>query len=822
MKDDSTDGVEELQKPQPMKADSNYSDYNHNLLCYDDDDDNYGVPSLHPDHKSLLRFKSFESSAIINIARSDRFGKSGTILDSHDQTLSMRNLWFIYLSRFRKSLSNFPFTDPYVIHGNVNLVNLGNSKITRQALLQFLHVIEAIAKISQKKMLDVHCLVVNKNKNYNVLKDAKDSVREEQSSTLRFRGESKARPQEEMLATGVKNKMESPMKIFSSTPRLNDDNKSLGGKSRFKGADAKKPRQESFPYVQNTVLSSCLTVAAKNPPKKRDNFTLQQFDDHHGIDYSTASNASHRAMAVDSAQKEEIVISETCIQTHKAICLKRTLDTSCELQPEVKSRTRHTFDNEEILKKGKNKKANFEIDDGDVAILKARPKTRPGTPSLHSSRNTNGQTHCSSSSGKAEELFDDGKINFEVKTPSSRQQLTVAQPAVEELSNNQNLNLTKHATTKKKRKKKHRKKVDKHKQIAKKRKRNEHNDARYESQLNQPVLSKVTLDATRQKSEAFEAPPENCFSSFGEEDSIFHLGYEGCETIVRNIQKGPHSRLLTKTVSGLYQEELQTIPTTEDYKQRLMHKQSQTNNVTQVICSESLMEGLPEIVQALVLGNWAEGSIYSTHDTDLTPYQQIMLHNTTLLDDSGVDIEIAGKKAAIVRKISTFGGNKHLTQTIRSLVKLTALGRYRTIHFFLCVDCELSESIARDIAFLQSAHLGNEDCVVLFEIMSKKSLATAIARICLVGKATCGIATNESYFEPLRDTHFVERARFLLQLISSLTVHDTFRFLPRGDKSMTSHSLQRVFNSDLTRKCEDKTQIQLSSAAFAPLGNYGL
>jgi len=85
-------------------------------------------------------------------------------------------------------------------------------------------------------------------------------------------------------------------------------------------------------------------------------------------------------------------------------------------------------------------------------------------------------------------------------------------------------------------------------------------------------------------------------------------------------------------------------------------------------------------------------------------------------------------------------------------------------------------------------------------------------------KVTSETVPSTSFFEPLSDPYFIDRARFLLQIASSLTIHDTLRYLGRrreGDTS--SQSMQHIFTNVCKRKSRFTAEIQLSSAAFAYL-----
>jgi hypothetical protein len=120
------------------------------------------------------------------------------------------------------------------------------------------------------------------------------------------------------------------------------------------------------------------------------------------------------------------------------------------------------------------------------------------------------------------------------------------------------------------------------------------------------------------------------------------------------------------------------------------------------------------VITSLASGSWLEDRQIGEESEkgDYFSWYRIIACDSPLLDEIGIDMEIAGKGAILVHRLSTWGSQEDLKVLIRDLVKLSALGRYLTLHVIICVDVVLSPSLAKDIAFIQSTPLGNTDCIV--------------------------------------------------------------------------------------------------------------
>jgi hypothetical protein len=178
----------------------------------------------------------------------------------------------------------------------------------------------------------------------------------------------------------------------------------------------------------------------------------------------------------------------------------------------------------------------------------------------------------------------------------------------------------------------------------------------------------------------------------------------------------------------------------------------------------------------------------------------------------GVDIEIAGKAAILVQRVSTWGQEQDLKVLIRELVKITALGRYHTILVILVVDIVITPSLARDIAFVQGTPLGNTDCIVTFQMVAQsKALAAAIAQRVLRARVKfSGEIVNTSMFDALLPDCYPQIA-FLLQIASSLTATGALQLLWDEEKKAPC-GLKEVFE-DVDGKSVAARQLRLAALA---------
>lgn len=260
------------------------------------------------------------------------------------------------------------------------------------------------------------------------------------------------------------------------------------------------------------------------------------------------------------------------------------------------------------------------------------------------------------------------------------------------------------------------------------------------------------------------------------------------------------------------------------------------------LCSETFLGVWSVATSELSSGSWlsslsnvgvGQGTLKSVSPVG----RKFILHDTSLLDDMGVDIEIPGRGAVVVCALSSWR-----ILDIRSLVRkyiLTAsVGKYKNLDFFLCVDVEMTPSLATNVALLQISMLcGGGNCIASFHTITPKTLSTALAYRLLKSGAYPLTFINES----MNDTRVVQRVRFLLALVPCLTVTGALSLLRaagQGDNNPLSEEgsklgIQKLLGSktflancrneikagrSTTYLADMNTINQLAIASLVPLG----
>jgi hypothetical protein len=236
-----------------------------------------------------------------------------------------------------------------------------------------------------------------------------------------------------------------------------------------------------------------------------------------------------------------------------------------------------------------------------------------------------------------------------------------------------------------------------------------------------------------------------------------------------------------------------------------------------VLCSESFIEHSSPVVASLAAGSWLEDTDHESFalSTREAPCRRILAYDSCLLDDIGIDIEIPARGAIIVQKLSSWATEEDLKVLIRRLVKLSAHGRYLQIKMIICIDTDMSPASAKGIALMQSAPLGNVDCMVSFQLVAPTSVTGAIASTILLMNAQACCDLDSSVFNSIGEC--TAKASFLLRLVSSFTVVDTLQLLC-GKDGKSPRKLWQVLGSP---NFIGRSGAQLRLAAQAPLNKLG-
>jgi hypothetical protein len=215
-----------------------------------------------------------------------------------------------------------------------------------------------------------------------------------------------------------------------------------------------------------------------------------------------------------------------------------------------------------------------------------------------------------------------------------------------------------------------------------------------------------------------------------------------------------------------------------------------------LLSSESFLENFSEVVAELASGRWTKAlapsdnikiqSLKSTH---------VSICDCPLVDIAGVDIELSAEKGAIIQRLSSWlehnqGIQKSSRLFIKNLVELAASGRYKYLHIIFCTDIDVTSMVSSEFVTLQNALAQQCGChceQVTFEFVRPRVLPATLA---------LHLLSNRSQVDSFADTdeNTIERARFLLMLVPSMTVHMAFQCIGFSQGQSSSSSGKVFYN----------------------------
>jgi hypothetical protein len=236
------------------------------------------------------------------------------------------------------------------------------------------------------------------------------------------------------------------------------------------------------------------------------------------------------------------------------------------------------------------------------------------------------------------------------------------------------------------------------------------------------------------------------------------------------------------------------------YSNNSLDAPSQVRSPRNLLTSENFLETFGQIVAELANGRWRNAlSVSEKSGFDDTT---ITVIDCPLLDVVGVDIELSDESVVIVQHLSSlseisqngnYRGKSSSVQQgarafIRRLVLLAASGRYNAIHVILCLDVDMSSALSGEMVTLQNALIQQIGCPaerVTFEYVSPRTLSASIALRLTSAPPECG----GLHF--ISDQSVQERARFLISLVPTMTVHMALRCCIAN--SVKANSLSDLF-----------------------------
>ena len=224
-----------------------------------------------------------------------------------------------------------------------------------------------------------------------------------------------------------------------------------------------------------------------------------------------------------------------------------------------------------------------------------------------------------------------------------------------------------------------------------------------------------------------------------------------------------------------------------------------------LLTSESFLETFGEIVAELASGRWQKALTNSELNAVTHTPKGIVACDCPLLDIAGADIELPDASAIIVQSLlswSADNGNmqKGARSFIRRLVSLAASGRFSSLHVILLLDVEMSPALSTEIVTLQNSVIQQSGCpcdYVTFEYVARpRAVAASIA----IRSASVSTPHESSQIaEFVLDENVQERARLLVMLVPTMTVHMALKCLGYSSESRnnnvedSSQALQNLF-----------------------------
>lgn len=196
-----------------------------------------------------------------------------------------------------------------------------------------------------------------------------------------------------------------------------------------------------------------------------------------------------------------------------------------------------------------------------------------------------------------------------------------------------------------------------------------------------------------------------------------------------------------------------------------------------VLCSENFLENWNEVISQLASGRWA--SMYSppNQETLLPELREtavgrpIVCIDTNLIDFRAVDMELPGRGALLLFKLSEFEDEEQARSIVLTLAELSAIDRYRCIHVCICHDAPLTSHLLKSYIRAQSPFLGSgKNCTTIsFKSATPEVLTEVVAETVLQYHPPGVLEDQRNLFSFVDNCRLQEQLRFLVSLLPLLT-----------------------------------------------------
>jgi len=188
----------------------------------------------------------------------------------------------------------------------------------------------------------------------------------------------------------------------------------------------------------------------------------------------------------------------------------------------------------------------------------------------------------------------------------------------------------------------------------------------------------------------------------------------------------------------------------------------------------------------------------------------IYIHDTDLLESCQVDIELPGNVGVLVASLVDLSNDMQRSQFIESTVNLVASCRYRKMVLFLCHSAQaLNEALGvprqqQHVLEIQNALFFNSPTCVSFNVVGIATLPFHIH--CLLAEQRSGSSLTGCR-KALRNRRLTERVRFLLEMVSALSLHEALWLMDSGmlvwneEREENDPNMRERFHGLLSNNC---------------------
>ena len=253
------------------------------------------------------------------------------------------------------------------------------------------------------------------------------------------------------------------------------------------------------------------------------------------------------------------------------------------------------------------------------------------------------------------------------------------------------------------------------------------------------------------------------------------------------------------------------LSTADHFDQRLqpvIDRIPTENNKFHLLVAERFFEESSQAVAELSSGRWGKFTGSSQMKFDL--------HDCSLVDDCGVDIELPNRTAIkTLRPVPDRGSSFDCKNFTKEMVQLASSGRYRTIHVFIILGSSDATFHLDIITLLQNALVKQKGCPcqqTSFQYVATSLLSATIAQLAFANQQYS--STIDHSFE----SSMMKRAAFLLQLSPAMSAYGCLAFireygtLPFGKMILNApKNPQNVKSKVLEKKSSIQLQACMSS-----------